>query len=115
MINLYVLSLVLAAILLVAALFFSSPQGKRNGEARSGEDPPRPSQIGQLEGVGAGDFMARTMRSRMFWTFFASFFGMTGLVLDGLDLMSPAVALIVAAAVGAVGGAGANAAFRIGA
>ncbi len=38
---------------------------------------------------------------------------MTGLVLDGLDLMSPLVALIVAVAVGAVAGAGASAAMRI--
>ena len=38
---------------------------------------------------------------------------MTGLILDGLDLMSSFVALIVAVAVGAVAGAGASAAVRI--
>jgi hypothetical protein len=43
-----------------------------------------------------------------------SFFGMTGLVLDGLDLVAPAVAFVVAIGVGAVGGAGASAAVRIG-
>ena len=39
---------------------------------------------------------------------------MTGLVLDGLDLMSATVSFFVAAAVGAVAGAGASAAVRIG-
>jgi len=58
--------------------------------------------------------LIRTLRSRRFWTFFISFFGMTGLVLDGLDLMGPAVSFIVAVAIGAVAGAGASAAVRIG-
>jgi hypothetical protein len=39
---------------------------------------------------------------------------MTGLVLDGLDLMSPIVSLIVAVGVAAIAGAGASAAIRIG-
>ena len=39
---------------------------------------------------------------------------MTGLVLDGLDLMEPTVAFLVAIGIGAVAGAGASAAVRIG-
>ena len=42
-----------------------------------------------------------------------AFFGMTGLVLDGLDVMTPAVALLVAIGTGVIVGAGTNAAVRI--
>lgn len=114
MINLYILSLVLGAVLLVAALFLTGGRVDADDQTRSRGDTTRPSQIGQLDGVEGGDFVVRTLRSRRFWTFFISFFGMTGLLLDGLDLMSPMVAFVVAMAVGAVGGAGATAAIRIG-
>ena len=113
LINLYVLSLVLGAILLVASLFLAGDQTEADDETPEQSDATRPSQIGQLDGVAGGGFAMRTLRSRRFWTFFVSFFGMTGLVLDGLDLMSSFVALIVAVAVGAVAGAGASAAVRI--
>jgi hypothetical protein len=39
---------------------------------------------------------------------------MTGLVLDGLDLMGATVSFVVAIAIGALSGAGASAAVRIG-
>jgi membrane protein implicated in regulation of membrane protease activity len=38
--------------------------------------------------------------SMRFWTFFAAFFGLTGIVLDGLDLADPMVALGLAVGVG---------------
>lgn len=114
LINVYILSLVLGAVLLVIALFFSSKRIDADDQTRAHDDTTRPSQVGQLDGVAGGDFAVRMIRSRRFWTFFVSFFGMTGLVLDGLDLMAPAVALIVALGVGAVAGAGASAAVRIG-
>lgn len=115
LINLYILSLVLGAALLTASLFLSD---KRAGDPADRmpmmEDPTRPSQIGQLEGVGARGFFPRIVKSRRFWTFFVCFFGMTGLVLDGLDLMSAPVAFVVAVATGAISGAGISAAVRIG-
>ena len=114
LVNVYILSLVLGAVLLVAALFFSSSRADADDQTRAHDDTTRPSQYGQLDGVRGDDFVVRTIRSRRFWTFFVSFFGMTGLVLDGLDLMTPAFSLLVAIAVGAVGGAGASAAVRIG-
>ena len=114
MINLYILSLVLGAVLLVAALFFTGKRVDADDQTRSHDDTTKPSEIGQLDGVSGGDFVVRTIRSRRFWTFFVSFFGMTGLVLDGLDLMQPLVAFVVALAIGAVAGAGATAAVRIG-
>ena len=114
LINLYILALVLGAVLLVVSLFFNGSRTDADDQTRSHDDTTRPSQYGQLDGVAGGDFIVRTIRSRRFWTFFVSFFGMSGLLIDGLDLMSPSVALIVAAAVGGVAGAGASAAVRIG-
>lgn len=114
LINLYILSLVLGAALLGASLFLSEKRVDADDQTRAHDDTTRPSQFGQLDGVGGGDFLVRTVRSRRFWTFFVSFFGMTGLLLDGLDVMDPLVALIVAAGVGALAGAGASAAVRIG-
>lgn len=40
------------------------------------------------------------LASMRFWTFFAAFFGLTGIVLDGLDLAAPMLALVLAIAVG---------------
>ena len=114
LINIYILSLVLGAVLLGASLFLSDRLVDADDQTRSHDDTTKPNQVGQLDGVEGGDFLIRTLRSRRFWTFFISFFGMTGLVLDGLDLMGPAVSFIVAVAIGAVAGAGASAAVRIG-
>jgi len=114
LVNLYILSLVLGAVLLAAALFFSGSRTDADDQTRAHDDTTNPSQFGQLDGVSGDDFVVRTIRSRRFWTFFVSFFGMTGLILDGLDVMDPIVALVVAIAVGAVAGAGASAAIRIG-
>ena len=114
LINVYILSLMLGAVLLGASLFLNEKRTDADDQTRAHDDTTRPSQFGQLDGVAGGDFFVRTIRSRRFWTFFVSFFGMTGLVLDGLDLMSAAVSFFVAAAMGAVAGAGASAAVRVG-
>lgn len=113
LVNLYVLSLVLGAVLLVVALFSRSPRTDADDQTRAHDDTTRPSQLGQLDGVTGGDFLVRTLRSRRFWTFFVSFFGMTGLVLDGLEVMTALVSFIVAVGVGAVAGAAATAVVRI--
>jgi hypothetical protein len=114
LVNLYILSLVLGAVLLGASLFVSERRVDADDQTRAHDDTTRPSQFGQLDGVGGGDFFARTVRSRRFWTFFVSFFGMTGLILDGLNIMSPVVSFLVAIGIAAVTGAGASAAVRIG-
>jgi hypothetical protein len=114
LINVYILSLMLGAVLLGASLFLNEKRADADDQTRAHDDTTRPSQLGQLDGVAGGDFFVRTIRSRRFWTFFVSFFGMTGLVLDGLDLMGATVSLLVALAVGAIAGAGASAAVRIG-
>jgi uncharacterized membrane protein len=114
LVNLYILSLVLGAVLLVVALFFTGRRVDADDQTRAHDDTTRPSEVGQLDGVRGDDFVVRMIRSRRFWTFFVSFFGMTGLLLDGLDVMTPFVAFVVAAAVGAIAGAGATAVVRIG-
>jgi len=114
LIILYVLSLMLGAVLLGASLFLNDKGADADDQVRAHDDTTRPSQFGQLDGVAGGDFFVRTVRSRRFWTFFVSFFGMTGLVLDGLDVMGATVSFLVAIAIGAVAGAGASAAVRIG-
>jgi hypothetical protein len=114
LINLYILSLVLGAVLLVVSLFFNGGSIDADDATRAHDDTTRPSQVGQLDGVSGDDFVVRTIRSRRFWTFFVSFFGMSGLVLDGLDVMTPMIALLVAVGMGAIAGAGASAAVRIG-
>ena len=114
LINLYILSLVLGAVLLVVSLFFNGGSIDADDATRAHDDTTRPSQVGQLDGVSGDDFVVRTIRSRRFWTFFVSFFGMSGLVLDGLDVMTPMIALLVAVGMGAIAGAGASVAVRIG-
>ncbi|MDH3200279.1 MAG: hypothetical protein OEM15_05235 [Myxococcales bacterium] len=115
LIQLYIFSLVLSAILLVASLLVgdNSPDGA--GDQEAGLDQSDPSEIGQLDGVQPSpkQFLLASFKSIRFWTFFAAFFGMTGLVLDGLDVMIPTVALLVAIGTGIIVGAGANAAVRI--
>jgi hypothetical protein len=115
LINLYILSLVLGAALLAAALFLTD---RRTDDPADQvpliKDPTRPTQIGQLDGLDARGFFSRMIRSRRFWTFFICVFGMTGLVLDGLDLMSPLAAFLVAVAIGTISGMGISAAVRIG-
>ena len=113
-INLYILSLVLGAVLLAVALLFNGKRVDADDQTRAHDDTTRPSQLGQLDGVSGNDFVVRTIRSRRFWTFFVSFFGMTGLILDGLNLFVPPVALLVAIGIGAIAAAGASAAVRIG-
>jgi len=114
LINVYILSLMLGAVLLGASLFLGDKRADAEDQTRAHDDTTRPSQFGQLDGVAGGDFFVRTIRSRRFWTFFVSFFGMTGLLLDGLDVMHATVAFFVAIATGTVAGAGASAAVRIG-
>lgn len=67
--------------------------------------------VGDGHGSLAGLFTA--FLSLRFWMFFLAFFGLTGLLLDGLDLVdSPLTALIAALGMGLVTGQGTVAVFR---
>lgn len=115
LIQVYIFSLVLSAIFLVASLLVgdNSSDVAADDEARPGSTDP--GEIGQLDGIEPSPkrFLLGTFKSIRFWTFFVAFFGMSGLVLDGLDIMAPTVALLVAIGTGFIVGAGANAAVRI--
>ena len=115
LIQLYIFSLVLSAILLVASLLVGDSSSDVAADHEADLGSTRPSDIGQLDGVQPSPrrFLLGTVKSIRFWTFFVAFFGMTGLVLDGLDIMTPDVALLVAIGIGAIVGASANAAVRI--
>ncbi|MDH3623798.1 MAG: hypothetical protein OES69_13860 [Myxococcales bacterium] len=115
LIQLYIFALVLSAILLVASLLVGDTSSDVAADQEAGPGSARPSDIGQLDGVQPSPkrFFLGTLKSVRFWTFFVAFFGMTGLVLDGLDVMTPAVALLVAIGTGVIVGAGTNAAVRI--
>ena len=115
LIQLYIFSLVLSAILLVASLLVGDSSSDVVADQEADLGSTRPSEIGQLDGVQHSPkrFFLGTVKSIRFWTFFVAFFGMTGLVLDGLDIMTPEVTLLVAIGIGVVVGASANAAVRI--
>lgn len=67
--------------------------------------------VGEAHGGVAGLFTA--FLSLRFWMFFLAFFGLTGLVLDGLDLVDDStVALIAAIAMGLLTGYGTVLVFR---
>ena len=66
LINLYILSLVLGAVLLGAALFLGEKGVDADDQTRAHDDTTRASQFGQLDGVSGGDYFARTVRSRRF-------------------------------------------------
>ena len=56
-------------------------------------------------GTGIGDFIAWSLRSVRFWTFFLAFFGLTGLALEGLELIgSSVVVAVIAVSMGALAG-----------
>jgi len=64
-------------------------------------------------GHGGADFFLWTFRSIRFWTFFLAFFGLTGVVLDGLGLVEHwAATLGLAVAMGTVTGMGASGVIR---
>jgi membrane protein implicated in regulation of membrane protease activity len=63
---------------------------------------------------GGLDYFLWSFKSVRFWTFFLAFFGLTGLALDGLGLVSSwPIALGLAIAMGALSGLGATAAIRM--
>jgi hypothetical protein len=115
LVQLYIFSLVLSAILLVASLFLGDTPPDVAADRELESKTPPASEIGQLDGLEPSPkrFLAITVKSVRFWTFFIAFFGMTGLILDGLNVMSPVAAFVTALATGAVVGVSANAAVRI--
>lgn len=88
LINLYLFALILGGVLLVASIFMGGDEGDSD------------TTHGEVDTSGMGGFFGALLSLR-FWTFSAAFFGLTGLVFDGLDLVEGFVLpLVLAIAVG---------------
>jgi membrane protein implicated in regulation of membrane protease activity len=105
LIYLYLFALILGGVLVLASILLGG-HGETDADADAGAGldkdlPVLEGQAGDISGVDV--FWA--FRSIRFWTFFLAFFGMTGLVLDGLGLVgSSIVAAILATGMGAASG-----------
>ncbi len=102
----YLFAFALGGLLLLASIFLGDKDGGHDGDA----DSSGPTHPDGLAHDGAGDHGAvaglfSAFLSLRFWMFFLAFFGLTGLVLDGLDLVANGtVTLVLALAMGLVTG-----------
>lgn len=112
MIYLYLFSLVVGGGLLgVSILLGGHADTDASGPEVHMDSPPQ--SVGHDGGPYAGvESYLYWLVSLRFWTFFVAFFGLTGLVFDGLGLAPRWVTLIVAIGMGAVSGGAAMAAIR---
>lgn len=114
----YLFAFGLGGVLLLGSIFIGDKDADASagGEADAGGGGDAQAQhfdhgVGEGHGGVAGLFTA--FLSLRFWMFFLAFFGLTGLVLDGLDLVDdPTVALIAAIAMGLLTGYGTVLVFR---
>lgn len=112
----YLFSFALGGILLLASILLGDKDGGHEVDSHAEATADGGSQgidhgVGEAHGSVAGLFTA--FLSLRFWMFFLAFFGLTGLVLDGLDLIaSSGLALGLALAMGLVTGQVTVAVFR---
>jgi hypothetical protein len=104
----YVFALVLGFILLGASFLMGGDHegdgdGGGHGEAHVDHDLDGHAD-GEHEAHGDLGGIFGVLASMRFWTFFAAFFGLTGVVLDGFDLATELVSLGLAIGVGFVTG-----------
>jgi membrane protein implicated in regulation of membrane protease activity len=114
---LYLFSFALGGILLLASILLGDKDGGgHDGDADAEAGSSGPTQgidhgVADSHGSVAGLFTA--FLSLRFWMFFLAFFGLTGLILDGLDLMqSSPTALVLSIAMGLLTGQVTVAVFR---
>lgn len=106
MLYLYVFSLVLGGTVLAVSLFVgghSDADAGGHGDASGHTDA---SSVGDTDHAGLEAFIVRLFSVR-FWTFFLTFFGLTGLVLLTFDLAPAWLTGLLSAAMGLVTGIGA--------
>jgi membrane protein implicated in regulation of membrane protease activity len=96
----YVFALVLGSILLGASFLLGG-----DADVDADADFDMDADV-DADGDSHGDLggFFGVLGSMRFWTFFAAFFGLTGIILDGLALAAPVVAFGLAIGVGAVTG-----------
>ncbi len=101
---LYVFAAVLGAVLLVFSLGFGGEtDADADLDADLGADGAEAGETDAAHADAGGLFA--TLVSLRFWTFFATFFGVTGLLFEGLGVLaSPVASAVVSAAVGFAAG-----------
>jgi membrane protein implicated in regulation of membrane protease activity len=114
---LYLFSFALGGILLLASIFLGDKDGgagdSDTGDADADAGPSQGIDHGVLDSHGSVAGLFTAFLSLRFWMFFLAFFGLTGLTLDGLDLIeSSPVALVISLAMGLVTGQVTVAVFR---
>lgn len=115
-IYLYLFSFALGGVLLLASIFLGDKDSGGHDSPGDSDAEAGPNQgidhgVADSHGSVAGLFTA--FLSLRFWMFFLAFFGLTGLVLDGLDLLeSSPVALAISLVMGLVTGQVTVAVFR---
>jgi membrane protein implicated in regulation of membrane protease activity len=109
----YLFAFALGGLLLLASIFLGDKDGGHDtGHDTDADAGPAsgPSNPGSLAHDGAGDHggvagVFTAFLSLRFWMFFLAFFGLTGLVLDGLDIVPNSdLALVLAVAMGILTG-----------
>lgn len=116
LIYVYLFALVVGGVLLVASIVLGGDAADADADLDAGADLEVDADVevdsdvghGHGHGHGVADGAAGifgTLFSLRFWTFFAAFFGLTGLVLDGLDLVEGHVGpLLLSIGMGAITG-----------
>lgn len=114
----YLFSFALGGILLLASILLGDKDtGQADADASADADAGAEGSgqgldHGVLDSHGSLAGLFTAFLSMRFWMFFLAFFGLTGLVLDGLDLVTSALALALALAMGLLTGQATVAVFR---
>jgi len=116
LIYLYISTLIIGGVLLGGSIFLGGKDvelggGGHDGGGGHGGGHDDVSDTTESHGDATG--YLTLFLSLRFWTFFLAFFGLTGLVLQGLQLVGPFLALGLALGMGAFTGYGAAAALRL--
>lgn len=115
----YLFALVLGGVLLGSSIVMGGQAEGDAGDAGDAASPHVDAHVGDLVHVAKEPLARRRVRpllgaalSMRFWTFFSAFFGLTGVVLEGLGLVTAITALVVALGMGLTCGLGATSLFR---
>jgi len=118
---LYLFCFALGGLLLLASIVLGDKDGGHDSDASAAGDVHAQAETGGSHGIDHGVLaspgslagMFTAFLSMRFWMFFLAFFGLTGLVLDGLDLVpNSGVALAISLVMGLAIGQATAAVFR---
>lgn len=111
----YIAALIFGGVLLGASLLLGGHDA--DGPELDADGPDLDADADGLDkdlDFGAGGDAFWILRSVRFWTFFLAFFGLTGVVLEGLGLVSVAwITAVIAAGMGVLAGGSAATVFRV--